>query len=184
MLIFPLAVAAGVVLGYLRRGRLRGLGELRFRGFAWVAVALGMQVALPFAPPGWRGRLILLSYCFTGAWFVLNTGQRPVALRCGLLAIAAGWSLNLVPIALNGAMPVSTGAIRELSPDRGAQLRVDIRKHVVAHRGTRLACLGDVIPVVPLRSVVSVGDLFIGMGLAITVASAMAGRGRPRVDGP
>ncbi len=183
MLIYPLAVGAGVMLGYLLRGRLRGLGQLRFRGFAWLAVALGIQVALPFAPPGWRGRLTLLSYASTGAWFVLNTGRRPVALRCGLLAIAAGWSLNLVPIALNGAMPVSTGAIRELSPDRGPGLGVDIRKHVVADRGTRLACLGDVIPVVPLRSVVSVGDLFMGAGLAITVASAMGGRGRQRVDG-
>jgi hypothetical protein len=184
VLIFPLAVGAGVVLGYLREGSLRGLGQLRFRGFAWLAAALGIQVALPLAPTGWRGPLTLLSYSLIGAWFLSNTGQRPVALRCGLLLIVAGWSLNLVPIALNGAMPVSFAAIREVPASGGVGPGVDIRKHEVAGRGTRLPWLGDVLPVAPLRSVVSAGDLVMGAGLAITVAAAMAGRGERAPTAP
>src|SRR5215210_171015 len=159
MFIFPLAVGTGVVLGYLLQGRLRGLGQLRFRGFAWLAAALGLQLALPLAPPGWRVRSTLLSYSLIGAWFLLNSRRRPVAVRCGLVVLTAGWLLNLLPIALNGAMPVSIGAIKEVSTHGGGGVRVDIRKHVVAGGGTRLAWMGDVIPVAPLGSVVSLGDL-------------------------
>ena len=182
MLIFPLAVVAGVALGYLLEGRLRALGQLRFRAFALLGMAFGIQVALPFAPGGWSSRLVLVSYSLIGWWFVVNIRQQPFALRCGLLVVAAGWFLNLLPITVNGAMPVSIGAFREVSLDRGAQSPLSIRKHVLADRDTRLAWLGDVIPVVPLRSVVSVGDLLMGAGLAITVASAMAGRGSNAVD--
>ena len=155
---------------------------MRLHGFPWVAAALAIQAGLPFAPAGWRGHLVLLSYSLIGGWFLLNTRQRPVALRCGLLVVAAGWSLNLLPIALNGAMPVSMAAIGDVSPHRAPDLRIDIRKHEVAHRGTRLPLLGDVIPVAPLGSVVSVGDLVMGAGLAITVASAMAGHERAHAD--
>jgi Family of unknown function (DUF5317) len=176
MLILPLAVGAGVVLGYLLAGRLRRFGRLRFRAFACLALALGIQVALPVAPAGWKVRLLLLSYSLTGCWLLLNARQRPLALRCGLLVITAGWFLNLLPIALNGAMPVSTDAVRRVSHHWGAGWRIDVRKHMVADRGTRLAWLGDVVPVVPLRSVVSVGDFLMGAGLVITVASAMAAR--------
>jgi hypothetical protein len=183
MLLFPLAVTAGVVLGYRLEGRLRRLGQLRFRGFAWLAAAMGVQVGLPLAPLGWRGKLTVLSYSLIAGWLLLNTRKRPVTVRCGFAAICAGWALNLLPIALNGAMPVSVGAVGEAFSDRGAGLGIDIRKHEFADRDTKLLWLGDVIPVAPLRSVVSVGDLVMGAGLAITVAAAMAGQGRPGADG-
>ena len=182
MLIVPLAVGAGVTLGYLFEGRLRALGHLRFRAFALLAVALAMQVTLPLVPRGWQSRLVLLSYSLIGCWFLSNIPRRAFAVRCGLLAVAAGWFLNLLPITVNGAMPVSSGAFREISLDREAESGLGMRKHVLAGRDTRLAWLGDVIPVVPLRSVVSIGDLVMGAGLASTVASAMAGRGRGPLD--
>lgn len=175
MFILPLATGAGVVLGYALEGRLRGLGQLRLRGFGWLAVALAIQLALPFAPPRGRVRLLLLSYALAGAWFLLNARQRRTGVRCGLLVIAAGWLLNLVPIALNGAMPVSMDAVEQISARRGGHPVVEIRKHAIADRETRLAWLGDVVPVVPFRSVVSVGDLLMGAGLATTVAAAMRG---------
>ena len=184
MLIFPLAVGAGVALGYLLEGRLRALGQLRFRASASLGVALAIQVMLPFVPGGWHSRLVLVSYALIGCWFLSNIRQRPFALRCGLCAVAAGWFLNLLPIAVNGAMPVSTDAFRDISLDREAESGLSIRKHVLAHPHTRLARLGDVIPVVPLRSVVSVGDLVMGAGLTVTVASAMVGRGQEAVNRP
>jgi hypothetical protein len=49
-------------------------------------------------------------------------------------------------------------------------------KHVPATAETEVAWLGDVIPVAPARSVISVGDVFLLGGVGAVVAAALRGR--------
>lgn len=55
-------------------------------------------------------------------------------------------------------------------------------KNVPAGTDTMLGWLADVVPVPPLRTVVSVGDLLLALGVAVLVAALMRGRPRPREE--
>ena len=173
MLLLPFSIGAGLALGCLRKGRLGALGRLRFRASAVIAVALAAQLALPLLPDGARSGVVLASYGAAGAWLLLNAPGRPAALRCGLLLVAAGWFLNLLPIAANGTMPVSASA-RQESHRWGNRWQANLAKHEIVSDRARLGWLGDVIPARPLHSVMSVGDLVIAVGIATVVAGAMA----------
>ncbi len=173
MLLLALSLGAGIVLGCLLRGRLRAFGQLRLRAFRCLAVALGGQLVLPIVPAAVRFPVLLLSYSLAGAWLVLNARGRPVALRWGLLLAAAGWFFNLLPIAANGDMPVSANAMRQVAHRSDNRWHVNLDKHRIVSGEARLRWLGDVIPVRPLESVVSVGDLFLALGITLTVAAIM-----------
>ncbi len=176
MLLLPISLSAGVALGCLLKGRLRAFGQLRLRAFACLALAFGAQLALAIVPDGVRSPVILASYLLTGVWLVLNARDRPVALRYGFLLVATGWFLNLLPIASNGSMPVSGDAVRAVSHRSDDRWKPNLAKHEIVSDGARLSWLGDVIPARPLNSVVSVGDLFLAVGIATTVAAAMTQR--------
>jgi hypothetical protein len=77
--------------------------------------------------------------------------------------------LNAAPIALNGRMPYDPAANAAVGLEAG----VETPKNEPAHAKTRLAALGDTIPVPVLRKVVSPGDLLIGGGACALVALAM-----------
>ena len=105
----------------------------------------------------------------------------------GVGIAALGLLLNSLVIGLNGAMPVSpeAGAVAGLT-------RQDIEaggpEHAPAGSQTRLSWLGDVIPIPRSELVVSVGDLFLALGLARflyrrTLSSAEVGPTRIRAPG-
>ena len=72
---------------------------------------------------------------------------------------AFGGCLNLAVVVLNRGMPVDPGALAIA----GVQIPRDAL-HVVLDAGTRLAFLADAIPIGLVRSVYSVGDIFIAIG--------------------
>jgi hypothetical protein len=96
----------------------------------------------------------------------------------GIPLILAGMLLNSSVMAVNGGMPVSAsalvassqaGELQRIVTDPGA-------KHHLATSDDRLMVLADVIPVGPIRSVVSVGDLITSVGLLVLIVSGMRGR--------
>lgn len=77
----------------------------------------------------------------------------------GAMFVAFGGCLNLAVVALNRGMPVDPGALAIV----GGEMPRDAL-HVVLDASTRLAFLADTIPVGVVRSVYSVGDIFIAIG--------------------
>lgn len=162
---FVLAVLiVAIAVSYLRGGRLRHLADAPLRLswllFAGVAVQVGVNLAagrgwLPDAGlSGWS--LLLLSQLLVIAFLIANR-QLP-----GTWLIAGGLLLNAVVIAANQAMPVDPAAIRAIGME-GAT--VPPGKHTLMTEATRLPWLADIIPVPPLRSIISVGDLVLGAGV-------------------
>ena len=171
------AVIAGIVAGYLLGGRLDRLASLTIRGWPVALAGLGVQVVLfsdagaaiagPAAPA-----VYLLSTAAVLAIVLLN-------LRVpGLALVAIGAVSNLAAIVANGGqMPADPAALASLGEEIGDGYS---NSSVIAD--PVLWPLTDIFAMpawLPFANVFSIGDVFIGIGVAIAIAATM--RGRPSV---
>jgi hypothetical protein len=112
----------------------------------------------------------------------VNALVRHGALRRALILVAEGWLLNVLVMAANGGMPVSGSALAQVGHAGTVVSQGHLWKHVALSSTTRLPLLGDVIPVpLPLlRSVISVGDVAMLVGLGVA-AAVVVGTGEARL---
>ncbi|MGH8884749.1 MAG: DUF5317 family protein [Egibacteraceae bacterium] len=166
MFLIALTVAAGVVVGCLRGGRLSNLGEIRLQRPLLVGLAVASQLALAMIGPSSAAKPLLL-VAANGALLAFTWVNRLLP-GTGLLLL--GFALNAAVITANSGMPVSPSALQAIGeqPATLAQGR-----HRLLNAGGRLAVLGDVLPVPVLRSVYSVGDIAVAAGAGVLVANLM-----------
>lgn len=175
------AVLAGIVLGLLTRGSPARLGDLRLRWAPLIVLGMAVQLALFSSPIGNAlGDTAPLVYVLSNV-MVLVAVAANLAIP-GLVVVLAGGASNLLAIAANGGyMPVSAEALASM--ERTTKIDYSnsaLRDEVV------LAPLTDLftMPVwVPMSNVFSIGDVLIGVGIAIAVVAAMHGRG-PMIERP
>src|SRR4051794_8553423 len=172
----PIAIALGLVTG----GRYEALSRLRFR---WAGLAVGgllVQIALFTATgdelAGPLGPAIYVASTAAVLVAVLRNVRMP-----GMVLVALGALSNLVAITANGgAMPADPSALVAAGLD-GAGTHTN--SVVLADPGVRI--LTDVFAVpawLPLANVFSVGDVLIGVGIAIVIVVTM--RQGPTADEP
>jgi uncharacterized protein DUF5317 len=174
--LFGIPVLAGVAAGLCSGGTFRGLLATRLRALRLLWLAAIVQVAqfstrsLPRPyDTGLRLPLLAVTFALVIAWLVVNLRGRTRTMRAAAATIMAGGLLNATAIAANGRMPYLRSAAAAAGIGSGYQTA----KNVAATTHTRLAAMGDVIPVPPLRAVVSIGDILIVGGTIILVAAAM-----------
>jgi hypothetical protein len=161
--IFTLLLAAGAAgVAILRGGSLDSLAATKFR-WAWLlAAGLGSQIGLELWSPSWAdggwGVVVLLASNALVAAFLAANARLP-----GIGLAALGMVMNVVVIAVNGAMPVSEKALERA----GFEGRVEEFgvKHELLDDDTNLPWLADVIPV-PGRTIISLGDVVLALGIA------------------
>jgi hypothetical protein len=163
-------------------GRLGRLTEMRLRGGVVLATALVAQilvVSIVSDAPQVDTTVHVLSYGAALAFVAMNMRIK------GMWLVAVGGVANFAAIASNhGVMPASASALRT------AGQRVDASQFVNSApvRGARLRLLGDVFAIPaswPLHNVFSVGDVILGVGIAVVIHRAC----RPQLssdecDGP
>lgn len=168
------AIPVGVAAGYLLGGRLDRLGDVQFR-WAWLAVAgLLVQVALfspIFAPVvGDLGPAVYVASTAAVFVAVLRNWRIP-----GLVIVALGAASNLLAIAANGGvMPASPEAVAALGMDAA-----DGFSNSVVMADPALRPLTDIFALptwLPAANVFSIGDVLIGVGVAVAIAVGMRGR--------
>jgi hypothetical protein len=181
MILFMAMLAAGVLVGYLTGGRLRGVANLRLRAgwLVWLAVVLVLLAHLP-----WGGGSVARESSMTvqvsatvGGFLIVNAFLQRSGIRVALVLMAVGWLLNFAVVAANGAMPVPADLLdRSASSTRLAGLAVaHLDPHVPISSSTELPWLGDALRVqvpgwiVPL----SVGDVLLFVGTIVLVVLAM-----------
>lgn len=174
MIILLAVLAAGIVVGRLRGGSLRRLGEadLRFMPVVFAGVALQGTAAYVGSRTA-ATTLALLSHLAVLAFAGAN------AKRPGMALLGIGALMNFVVVAANGAMPVSPDAMARAgvgSPAIGAPDLGGL--HEIMTPESRLTFLADVIPIRAARHVVSPGDLVLWAGLLLAVQGLMTARGR------
>ena len=173
------AVLIGLVAGLVLGGRPAGLALLQFR-FAWLAVlGFGIQVVIFSGPVsdriGWLG--VPAYVASTGlVFFVLLVNIRIP----GLPIVAVGAACNLIAIVANGGyMPATSAALAAA----GKAVTTGYSNSAVVADPV-LAPLTDLFALptwLPFSNVFSVGDLLIGVGIAVAIVAAM--RRRPVTGG-
>ena len=177
------AIPAGILVGLALGGRPQGLAMVKFR-WAWVFL-LGLAVQLVLfsdAVTAWIGAAGMPIY-------VLSTLAVAVAVAAnfrirGMPLVLAGAVSNLVAIVANGGyMPASADALRSLGyvSETGYSNSSFVENPA-------LPWLTDIFAMpdwLPASNVFSVGDILIGLGVVVVIASAMrssAGEAAPRND--
>ncbi|MEP7060359.1 MAG: DUF5317 family protein [Actinomycetota bacterium] len=153
-----------------------GFPAVRIR-WSWLAIA---GIALQLAPLTGEGAFVAL----LGSFGLLLAFAAANLRASGFLLIVVGLGLNLLVIAANHGMPVTTRALR----DSGQVSTVaDLiahggAKHHLAGANTVLAPLADVIAIPsPIGQAVSVGDICVHLGVGwFIVAGMQPGRERRR----
>ncbi len=165
------ALIVGLAVGACLGGRPAGLAELRIRWPWLIAGALLVQVVL-FAGPvadriGPLGPPIYVGSTMIGIAAVIRNRAIP-----GMLVIALGAALNLAAIVANGGyMPAGAGAVAAVGD---AAVSGYSNSALIAHPA--LEPLTDVFALpagLPLANVFSIGDVVIGIGVAVVIAAAM-----------
>lgn len=184
------ALPLGVLVGYLRGGRLANLARLELRGVGFVLAALILQLLI-FPLPGFEGPMIpfgtaffhLLSYALLVGFVILNRRE------WGIVLMGGGMFLNVLVIAANGGyMPTYPELLERVGRSKAAEKLVAEGFYgnnvCIGCEGlsTRLRFLGDILAVpawVPGANVFSVGDLLLALGLVLLLQAKMRAPGHP-----
>jgi Family of unknown function (DUF5317) len=160
-----LAVAVGLISGLVAGGSLAAIGTAKLRAIPLAALWVGLTVVTRWAAvPQGRWLFLLANLCAL-SFCVFN------ARRLSMWLLFAGFALNTVTIALNGAMPYRVSAIinAELATTQD-DFPVTVQSR--PERETdRLKPLGDIIAIHagPIKDVLSIGDVLAAFGMAWVV---------------
>lgn len=161
-MILALAVAVlAAILGLIRGGSLDALAETKLRWLPLLFGALLLQAGFDLWNPAWLTdtgdiAVLLASHATVAVFFALNWKLAGMALA------AAGFALNVIVIAANGAMPVSERAAALAGLEDIGELGI---KHELFAEDTAVPWLADVIPVPGTEKVVSFGDVLLAGGI-------------------
>jgi hypothetical protein len=178
MILFLSVIGLSVLAGYLLGGRLRNFERLRLRWWGLAPLGLALQ-AIPL-PDARHGTDLLVRVAVLSSSFLLLLLFAVINFRvAGMWLLFIGLTLNFAVIAANGGMPVSRHALEASGQADVLQLLLKDQgaKHHLLTSDDNLTFLADVIPVAgPIEQVVSVGDVFVYLGLAWLIVSVMRGR--------
>ncbi|MGZ5128529.1 MAG: DUF5317 family protein [Actinomycetota bacterium] len=169
VILILVAVAAGFVAG----GSLRGFERVQIHWWGAAFAGLAVQVIPSFSVAGREvGPVMLaLSYALLAAFLWVN--RRLPAAPIMLIGLV----LNLLVVVPNGGMPVSASAAETSGGSNALLSPIDDGKHHLMTDDDVLTPLADVIAVPsPVGAVLSIGDLFLYVGVMSFVVLIMLGR--------
>jgi hypothetical protein len=174
------SIPIGILIGFLLGGRLGGLAELRIR-WAWLAVAgFLVQVAIFTEPLGAVVGSAAPAIYVISNLMVLAAVLRNLTIR-GIPIVAIGAACNLAAIVANGGgMPADPAALAT------AGFTVSGYTNSIVVADPALWPLTDIFAIpagLPGANVFSIGDVLIGIGIIVTIASAMRRGGREPARG-
>jgi hypothetical protein len=175
VLLAILSLLTGAAIGRIRGGRLAGIIDARIKAKGLLVAGIGATLILnvlePSIPMFWLTIAMLSFLGFAAANLTLT----------GMIVLSIGMVLNLLPVLANGAVPVSELALQSVGVVDDAGTAIVDGPRASTATATRLAFLGDVIPVPIVNRVVSIGDLIVLVALADLVMNLLL---RARVRTP
>jgi hypothetical protein len=178
------ALPIGLLLGFALGGRASGLANIKFRWGMLAVAGFAVQLVLFSGPVSERigdaGPVVYVASTALVLAAVLANLRLP-----GMALVAIGAASNLAAILANGGYMPASHSAAAVGPDG-----------IVVYSNTRVIAapalepLTDVIVLpawLPFTNIASIGDLLIGAGIAIVIASSMRAARRSSAgddDGP
>ncbi|MFJ7727771.1 DUF5317 domain-containing protein [Neobacillus sp. NPDC097160] len=163
-------IIVSFIVGFLRKGNLRALAQLKLK-WGWIfPLLLVVQLAVFMLQNDSKflgqisGSIYIVVYVL-GLLFLYINRHNP-----GFILILLGVFLNFLVMVLNGGrMPVSMDAAKILDPAYVEILKESLyAKHTMLTASTHLGFLGDVIPIsdpYPRTQIISIGDIVMNIGI-------------------
>lgn len=163
MTVLFVALAAGVIAGFVSGGRPSNVYNRAIVGTGLLAAAILFQIAswLLDGSPNAGLVCVIISYGLLTAFAIANIRL------IGMPVVLLGLLLNFAVITVNGGMPVRADAVYTVDRNPGA-LEPTAKRHLET-ADDDITILGDVLPITPFNEVVSFGDLIMAFGLANVV---------------
>lgn len=174
-------IIIALLVGLFRGGNFKGLADMKLKQ-AWVfPVLLMIQIVVyllqnKFPSLGLYSNTIFILVYIIGLYFLWLNRHHP-----GFFIILIGVLLNFLVMAFNGGrMPVSLEASLVLDPSFIEALKTGLYgKHAAITESTRLAFLGDIIPLsapYPREQIISIGDVIMNIGVFFFIQYLMLGK--------
>jgi hypothetical protein len=164
------AIPIGIGIGYLLGGRLDRLATLRLRWAPLILAGLAIQVAI-FTDAGGRLAGDAGPAIYTASTALVFVAVLRNVTIPGVALIAVGAGCNLAAIVANGGwMPADPAALAAIGGAGGGYTN----SVLVPEPAMRLLTDIFALPAwLPLANVFSLGDVCIGLGVALTIVLAM-----------
>ncbi|MBS4538127.1 DUF5317 domain-containing protein [Clostridium sp. D2Q-11] len=176
-----------IIVGWLKGGKLRRLGNLDFRYLWMFIVALLLQYLIILFGgqdikfiSDYFTEIYIASYILLFIGIIINIKNRP------LLIILVGSVLNFFVFIMNdGNIPVSLEGLKLAGMNEVVEIiqSGQLKLYTSLTETTKYGHLGQVISIhesFPFPQVFSIGDFIIGLGLFIFIESAMTSKGLDR----
>ena len=172
-------ILGGLVVGWLKRGNLWNIGNLKLKMWWMLPVAYVLQhISVAYLSGGAYEVVIVASYIVMIVFSALNV-RYP-----GIVWSLAGTLSNFIALLFNGLrMPAYVPAVKLMAPEILPQLEAGTYgKSIAMSSSTHLNFLGDIFGfnVYP-ASLLSIGDLLFAIGLVILIQHAMVGDNKGRL---
>jgi len=160
-----LALVFSALIGRLRGGRIQNLLDVEAKAWWLLIVGLGLQLGAGMLPTDQHGLAVALVLASAIPILMMIAMNRTAP---GMWIAGIGILMNFLVITVNWGMPVLPAAIEIAGGSAVAALE---GRHVLLDGSTHLPFLGDIIPLP--GSVISLGDVFLAIGLAVFVEEQM-----------
>lgn len=159
------------VVARFRGGRIQNLLDVEARAWWLLIVGFALQMVAGFLPTERRSLAVALLLISAVPILMMVAMNRNAP---GMWIAGIGILMNFLVIAVNRGMPVLPASIEIAGGNPDV---ISSGKHVILDSSSRLPFLGDLIPLP--GSVISLGDVFLAIGLGLFVEEQM--RRRPRL---
>lgn len=177
------AIVLGFIVAIIRKGKIRNIGNMHIKGWYLFLIAGLIQGSISWL----RGKNLILTPEFFDKYFVYVHLLTYIIMIIGVILnlnkkfmkfILIGMVLNFIVIFANGGkMPVSFKNApgyehyTEEMPDKSFDI-----KHTLVNEDTKFVYLADVIVLprpYPLARIISIGDIFLMIGVFLFFQEAM-----------
>lgn len=173
------SLVVGILAGLVLRGSLWHLGQLRLRCWPLLFSALIAQVVIFSSPVATSSLIVRCGGILYSLTLLVVLAALAVNLHIkGMWLVMLGAALNALVIVVNGGqMPVDYGKLEiALGQPLVAEYGQSFINTAPMSESTKLSVLGDVVLMpsfLPIRNVLSIGDVLIALGTIVVVTMGM-----------